>query len=141
MAAPQRKDDPTLPPPWQALFGASRRRPPCRVQCFAQPALTPTERALNSPRRAARSHLWADLLLEPEHQRDAVRAAGRRSAAPSPRAGETAAAPVLVVAAVHLHPTPALTSPLLPTGQRRRLRRRLRWRWRLRTGAWTPQQR
>ena len=41
MAAPQRKDDPTLPPPWQALFGArlaarvaACRAPHCLLLCL-----------------------------------------------------------------------------------------------------------
>jgi hypothetical protein len=46
MAAPQRKDDPTLPPPWQALLGA---RPPHGRR---MPLLLPPPRRLASQRTA-----------------------------------------------------------------------------------------
>jgi hypothetical protein len=111
MAAPQRKDDPTLPPPWQALFGA---RFAARLAACRAPHCLLLSCQLNSPLSRRRSHLRADILLEPEQQRDAIRPAARRSAAPHARAGENTAALALVVAAVLLPLSAALTGPPLP---------------------------
>jgi hypothetical protein len=76
---PQRRDDPSLPPPWQALYGTS---PACLASLVEACAPCAVHCSDKEPRCASRRpELGEHILLEPSDERDPVRASRRRSSA------------------------------------------------------------